>query len=132
MAYYLLGGILLFFFGLGENPSSLWAKEGKTPPKARLIQIEDQMLPDRLRVILKINRPVVISIFHYDQSPSAGGQFKPMYFRLSKTLYREGFHSRQGYVFPSSIPKPFELFSTSSKPRSIKFPIKKERLIKSS
>ena len=24
-----LGGILFFFFGLGENPSSLWAKEGK-------------------------------------------------------------------------------------------------------
>ncbi len=54
-----LGGVLLFFFGLGENPSSLWAKEGKITPKARLIQIEDQVLPDRLRVILKINRPVV-------------------------------------------------------------------------
>ncbi len=54
-----LGGILFFFFGLGENPSSLWAKEGKTTPKARLIQIEDQVLPDRLRVILKTNRPVV-------------------------------------------------------------------------
>ena len=27
-----LGGILLFFLGLGENPSSLWAKEGKEQP----------------------------------------------------------------------------------------------------
>jgi type IV pilus assembly protein PilQ len=54
-----LGGILLFLFGLGEYSSSLWAKEGKTSPKARLIQIEDQALPDRLRVILKIDRQVV-------------------------------------------------------------------------
>lgn len=64
-----LGGILLFLFGLGENPSSLWAKEGKTAPKARLIQIEDQMLPDRLRVILKTNRPVAYRSFTMTTPP---------------------------------------------------------------
>ncbi|MBI4764225.1 MAG: hypothetical protein HY787_06445 [Deltaproteobacteria bacterium] len=58
-----LGGILFFFFGLGENPSSLWAKAVKTIPKARLTQIDDEVLPDRIRVILKTSQPVVYPNF---------------------------------------------------------------------
>jgi type IV pilus assembly protein PilQ len=54
----ILGGILLFIFGLGENSSFLWAKTVKTSPQARLIQMENQVLQDRIRVILKTNRTV--------------------------------------------------------------------------
>ncbi|MGA3085412.1 MAG: type IV pilus secretin PilQ [Thermodesulfobacteriota bacterium] len=54
-----LGGILVFVFGLGNITTPLWAKTGKASPKARLIQIEDQVFPDRLRVILKTSQPVV-------------------------------------------------------------------------
>ena len=65
----LLGGILFFFLGLGGNPSSLWAKEGKNIPKARLIQIEDQEFPDRLQIILKIDRPVVYRSYTMTNPP---------------------------------------------------------------
>jgi len=57
------GGILFFLFGLGENQFSLGANVKKESLKARLIQIEDQTLSDRLRIILKMTRPVVYRSF---------------------------------------------------------------------
>src|SRR4030042_576236 len=53
-----LWGTLFFFLGLSGNSPSLWAKAKKASPKARLIQIEDQVMPGRLRIILKTSRPV--------------------------------------------------------------------------
>ena len=53
-----LWGILVFLFGLGNITTPLWAKTGKASPKARLIQIDDQVFPGRLRVILNTSRPV--------------------------------------------------------------------------
>jgi type IV pilus assembly protein PilQ len=58
-----LGGILFFFFGQGANPSSLWAKAVQKSPTARLIQIEDQVLEDRIRVTLITDQPVVYRSF---------------------------------------------------------------------
>jgi type IV pilus assembly protein PilQ len=72
-----LGGILFFIFGLGENPSSLWAKTVKTSPKAQLIQIEDQVLQDRIRVILKTNRTVEYQSFTMTDPPRLVLDLKP-------------------------------------------------------
>jgi type IV pilus assembly protein PilQ len=54
----LFWGCLFFLSGLGENSFSLWARGKQTSPKARLIQVEDQVLLDHLRVILKTTQPV--------------------------------------------------------------------------
>ncbi len=51
-------GLLFFLFGAGDNGFSLWAKSKNPSPKPRLLLIEDQILPDRLRVILKTSLPV--------------------------------------------------------------------------
>ncbi len=75
-----LWGILVFLFGLGNITTPLWAKTGKASPKARLIQIDDQVFPGRLRVILKTSRPVVSSILYHDRSSSLGCRLKPLCF----------------------------------------------------
>jgi type IV pilus assembly protein PilQ len=64
-----LGGILFFFLGLVENPPALWAKSAKTSPNARLMQIEDQVLPDRLRITLTTDQPVVYQSFPMNNPP---------------------------------------------------------------
>jgi type IV pilus secretin PilQ/predicted competence protein len=81
-----LGGILFFFFGLGENPSSLWAKAVKTTPKARLIEIEDQVLPDRIRVVLKTTQPVVYPNFKMGNPPRWVFDLKPCALGSPKTF----------------------------------------------
>jgi type IV pilus assembly protein PilQ len=54
-----LGGLLYFFIsGLGENGMVLGAPLKKTSPTAKLIQIEDQILPDRLQVLIQTSLPV--------------------------------------------------------------------------
>jgi type IV pilus secretin PilQ/predicted competence protein len=64
---FFMGGILFFFLGLGGHPTALWAKGGKTVPNAQLIQIEDQGMPDRFRVILKLTGPVKAQDFPMTQ-----------------------------------------------------------------
>jgi type IV pilus secretin PilQ/predicted competence protein len=74
---FFLGGILFFFFGLGENPFSLWAKAVQTPPTARLLQIEDQALEDRIRVTLITDQPVVYRSFSMTDPPRLVLDLKP-------------------------------------------------------
>ncbi len=81
-----LGVILFFFFGLEGNSSSLWAKKGKTPPTARLIQIENQVLPDSSRVILKTNRVVYPSDFIMNNPPRLVLDLKPCVLGSQKTF----------------------------------------------
>jgi type IV pilus assembly protein PilQ len=83
---FFLWGILFFFLGLGENPPSLWAKEVKTPLKAQLIQIEDQVLPDSSRVILKITRPVVFRSSTLLNPPRLVLDLKPCVLGSQKTF----------------------------------------------
>ncbi len=58
LSLFLCSGLLFFFFGLGENGFSLPAKGKTAMATARLIQFEDQALPDKLRVLIKTSQPV--------------------------------------------------------------------------
>ena len=58
LSLFFCSGLLFFFFGLEENGSSLPAKGKTSTATARLIQLEDQALPDRLRLLIKTSQPV--------------------------------------------------------------------------
>lgn len=58
LSLFFCSGLLFFFFGLGENGFSLPAKGKTALATARLIQFEDQALPDKLRVLIKTSQPV--------------------------------------------------------------------------
>ena len=58
LSLFFCSGLLFFFFGLEENGSSLPAKGKTSMATARLIQLEDQALPDRLRLLIKTSQPV--------------------------------------------------------------------------
>ncbi|MGC1402059.1 MAG: AMIN domain-containing protein, partial [Thermodesulfobacteriota bacterium] len=58
LSLFFCSGLLFFFFGFGENGFSLPAKGKIAIPTARLIQLEDQALPDKLRVLIKTSQPV--------------------------------------------------------------------------
>ncbi len=118
---------LFFLSGLGENSPSLWAR-GKPPSrKARLFQVEDQALPDRLRVILKTNRPVTYRPLTFsdpdrlviDLSPCTldkGGSFK------IKDPWFEGLNFSQfnpntvRIIFVFSQAPTYQLSTTEGKP----------------
>ncbi|MEW6184465.1 MAG: type IV pilus secretin PilQ [Thermodesulfobacteriota bacterium] len=126
----LLGGLWLFLFAAGAVNPCFGAKAKKTDPRAELIQIEEQVLPDRLRVVLKTTQPVTFRDLTlsnpyrlvFDLSPCRLGKGKIFQVKnppLEKIRYamfkpdtvRVVFYTAQAQAFQTSIKKgePFQI-----------------------
>lgn len=118
---------LFFLSGLGENNSSLWARGKPVSQKARLFQVEDQVLPDRLRVILTTNRPVTYRPLTLsdpdrliiDLSPCTldkGGSFKIKDPRFEGLNFSQFNSNTVRIIFVFSQAPTYQLSTTEGKP----------------
>jgi type IV pilus assembly protein PilQ len=94
-----LGGMLFFMAGLGENHLALAAQRKPPVRTARLMHIEDQVLPDRLRVVIQTSQPVTFHHFKLtnphrlvlDVSPCILDKERPLKISDPKDPRLEGF-----------------------------------------